>query len=59
MHRAAGPRGQGGASSLLRLGAAASPLPAPILFSQRPSVLNRQRHEPQQLSLFGPPGGLR
>jgi len=46
-------------SSLLRLGASASTLPAPAMFSQRPSVLGRQRHEPQQLSLFGPPGGLR
>jgi hypothetical protein len=60
MHRPAGPRGQGGASSLLRLGASATSLPAPAMFfSQRPSVLTRQRHEPQQLSLFGPPGGHR
>ncbi len=57
--RPAGPRGQAGVSSLLRVGAAASTLPAVTAFSQRPSVLARQRYQPQQLSLFGPPGAFR
>jgi hypothetical protein len=34
--------------------------PAPRLdLAQRPSVLARPQHMPQQLSLFGPPGGRR
>jgi hypothetical protein len=33
--------------------------PLPTLRAQRPSVLTPQRVLPQQLSLFGPPGGGR
>ena len=33
--------------------------PAPVALAQRPSVLARPRQVPQQLSLFGPPGGVR
>ena len=39
---------------------AARTSPAPLAaFAQRPLVLARPRHVPQQLSLFGPPGGVR
>jgi len=38
----------------------ATPTPTPRLdVAQRPSVLARPLHMPQQLSLFGPPGGRR
>ena len=57
--RPVGPSARGGLSSVLRLGATTAPQQAPSLFAQRPSVLGRQRHEPQQLTLFGPPGGHR
>jgi hypothetical protein len=35
-----------------------SPTPR-VDLAQRPSVLARPTHMPQQLSLFGPPGGRR
>ncbi|MEP7300686.1 MAG: hypothetical protein ABI699_04095 [Caldimonas sp.] len=54
---AASPRG--GASSLLRLGVVGVPPAVSAQFAQRPSVLARQAFVPQQLSLFGPPGGGR
>jgi hypothetical protein len=46
-------------SSLLRLGVGVLLHPAPASLSQRPFVLTRPRTVPQQLSLFGPPGGSR
>jgi len=33
--------------------------PVPLAVAQRPSVLARPRHVPQQVSLFGPPGAVR
>jgi hypothetical protein len=57
LRRPAGPRGHGGASSLLRIGAAPHIAVAPASFAQRPAVLGRQRFGGQQLSLFGPLGG--
>jgi len=59
MRRPAGPHGYGGVSSLLRLGVGAAPHPAPASLSQRPLVLARAHVVPQQMSLFGPPGGGR
>jgi hypothetical protein len=61
LHRSLSPAAspRGGASSLLRpgLGGASAPQPAPR--SQRPFVLRPHAFVPQQLSLFGPPGGGR
>jgi hypothetical protein len=59
IRRPAAPRGHGGASSLLRLGVGAAPQSAPASLSQRPFVLTRPHSVPQQMSLFGPPGGSR
>ena len=45
---------------LLPRGGAYLATPTPRLqIAQRPSVLARPQHMPQQLSLFGPPGGRR
>jgi hypothetical protein len=59
LRRPLGPRAHGGASSLLRLGAGAAVQPAPTGLTQRPFVLTRPHSVPQQMSLFGPPGGSR
>jgi hypothetical protein len=57
--RPVSPRAQGGISSLLRLGAATLPHPAPATLSPRPFVLGRPHAVPQQMSLFGPRGASR
>ena len=61
LHRSLSPAAspRGGASSLLRQGLGSPVTPLPTLRSQRPFVLTRQAFVPQQLSLFGPPGGGR
>jgi hypothetical protein len=59
VRRPAGPRVQSAVSSLLRLGAGVLLQPVPAHLSQRPFVLTRPRAVPQQMSLFGPPGGSR
>jgi hypothetical protein len=57
--RPVSPRAQGGVSSLLRLGVGVLPQPAPTALVPRPFVLGRPHAVPQQMSLFGPPGGSR
>jgi hypothetical protein len=61
LHRSLSPAAspRGGASSLLRQGFGSSAMPLPPLRAQRPFVLTPQAFVPQQLSLFGPPGGGR
>jgi hypothetical protein len=47
-------------ASLIPRGGPYFATPTPRLdIAQRPSVLARPPHVPQQLSLFGPPGGRR
>jgi hypothetical protein len=43
---------------LIPRGAYLAPAPRAAV-AQRPLVLTRPRHMPQQMSLFGPPGGRR
>jgi len=61
LHRSLSPAAspRGGASSLLRPGLGSTATPLPTLRSQRPFVLTPHAFVPQQLSLFGPPGGGR
>src|SRR5688500_18159184 len=61
LHRSLSPAAtpRGGASSLLRQGLGNPVTPLPTLRAQRQFVLARQAFVPQQLSLFGPPGGGR
>ncbi|MGZ8471817.1 MAG: hypothetical protein ACXWZ7_20685 [Gemmatirosa sp.] len=46
-------------ASFVRGSGAVRASPVPVAHAQRPSVLARPRHVPQQLSLFGPPGAIR